>query len=140
MAEQGSRRGAEGDFLRPQTPAQVLRCFSLGGYAASVVEGELKIRGPQPLAGPLPASVKANREEIIHTLVEVCGGVWPPAPGSEFFNVKRSPPSEVSEKRKRFQETLRIAAMTRRARRFERRDILPTASPCTRKLVRGVLT
>ena len=123
--------------MSTQTVAQVLRCFDLGGYAASVECGELKIRGPHPLAGPLPGSIKANREEIIYTLVEVCGGVWPPAPGSEFFNVKRSPPPDVSDKQKRFQEALRRAAMTRRARRFERRDILPTASPCTRKLVRG---
>jgi len=123
--------------LSTQTTVQVLRCFDLGGYAASVVDGELKIRGPQPLAGPLPASIKANRERIIDFLVGCCGGVWPPAPGSEFFNVKRSPPPEVSDKQKRFQETLRKAAMTRRARRFERRDILPTASSATANLVRG---
>ncbi len=124
--------------MKPQTTAQVLRCFSLGDYTASVVEGELVVRGPQPLAGALPASLKARRDELVAFLEEWCGGVWPPAPGSEFFNVKRSPPPEVSDKRKRFQETLRIAAMTRRARRFERRDILPTASPETAKLVRGV--
>ncbi len=69
----------------PQTTAQVLRCLDLGGYTASVVEGEIKVRGPQPLAGPLPASVEANREEIIYTLVEVCGGVWPPAKNSYYF-------------------------------------------------------
>ncbi len=72
--------------MSAQTTAQVLRCFSLGGYTASVVDGEeLKIRGPHPLAGPLPGSIKANREEIIYTLVEVCGGVWPPAKNSYYF-------------------------------------------------------
>ncbi len=74
-----------GDLLKPQTTAQVLRCFSLGDYTASVVEGELKIRGPQPLAGPLPGSIEANREEIIHALVEVCGGVWPPSKNSYYY-------------------------------------------------------
>ena len=64
---------------KPQTTAQVLRCFDLGGYAATVEGGELKIRGPQPLAGPLPRSVKANRDELVAFLQEWCGGVWPPA-------------------------------------------------------------
>jgi hypothetical protein len=127
--------------LKPQTTAQVLRCFDLGGYTATVEGGELKVRGPQPLAGPLPASVKANREEIIGFLSGCCGGVWPAAEGSEFVRLKREAAAsrvpEVSGKRKRFQETLRRAAITRRARRFERRDILPTASPCPHKLVRG---
>lgn len=116
----------------PQTTAQILRCFSLGDYTARVVDGELKIRGPQPLAGPLPASVKANRERIIDFLVGCCGGVWPAAEGSEFVRLKREASAkmvpEVSDKQKRFQEALRSAAMTRRARRFERRDILPAAS------------
>ena len=74
--------------MKPQTTAQILRCFSLGGYTASVVEGELKVRGPQPLAGPLPASIKANREEIIGFLSGCCGGVWPPARGSEFAELE----------------------------------------------------
>lgn len=65
--------------MSPQTTAQVLRCFSLGGYTASVVEGELVVRGPQPLAGPLPLSIKARREEFVAFLGEWCGGVWPPA-------------------------------------------------------------
>lgn len=47
-----------------------------------MVEGELKVRGPQPLAGPLPASVKANREQIIDFLAGCCRGVWPAAEGS----------------------------------------------------------
>jgi hypothetical protein len=56
-----------------------------GRLTATVEGGELKVRGPQPLAGALPASVEANREEIIHTLVEVCVGVWPPAKNSYYF-------------------------------------------------------
>lgn len=68
-----------GDLLSTQTTAQVLRCFDLGGYTASVVEGELVVRGPQPLAGPLPASIKANRDELVAFLEEWCGGEWPPA-------------------------------------------------------------
>ncbi|MBA2715245.1 MAG: hypothetical protein H0U55_17060, partial [Rubrobacteraceae bacterium] len=70
--------------MKPQTTKQILRCFTLGRYTAAVEEGELKIRGPQPLAGPLPASIKARRDEIVDFLVECCGGVWPPAEGSEF--------------------------------------------------------
>lgn len=63
----------------PQTPAQVLRCLTLGDYTASVVEGELVVRGSQTLAGPLPASIEANREQIIDFLSGCRGGVWPPA-------------------------------------------------------------
>jgi len=66
--------------VKPQTPTQILRCLTLGRYTAAV-EGnpsELKIRGPQPLAGPLPASIEARREEIIAYLLESCDGVWPP--------------------------------------------------------------
>jgi hypothetical protein len=68
-----------GDVLSTQTTAQVLRCFDLGGYAATVEGGELKIRGPQPLAGPLPGSIKANRDDLVAFLEEWGGGVWPPA-------------------------------------------------------------
>lgn len=130
--------------MKPQTTVQVLHCFSLGSYKATIVEGELVVRGPQPLAGPLPASIKANREQIIDFLVGCCGGVWPAAEGSEFVRLKREASAkmvpEVSDKQKRFQETLRRAAMTRRARRFERRDILPAVSSSevnTRHQVRG---
>jgi hypothetical protein len=130
-----------GDFLKPQTTAQVLRCFDLGGYAASVVEGQLRIRGPQPLAGPLPASIKANRERIIDFLVGCCGGVWPAAEGSEFVRLKREASAkmvpEVSDKQKTFQVTLRRAARLRRAGKSDRPDVLPTASSETAKLVRG---
>jgi len=66
----------------PQTTVQILRCFNLGGYTARVVDGRLEIRGPQPLAGPLPASVDARRAELITYLSEQCGATWPPAPGS----------------------------------------------------------
>ena len=69
------------DVLTPQTTIQILRCLTLGRYTATV-EGnpsELRIRGPQPLAGPLPASIKARREELVAFLEEWCGGVWPPA-------------------------------------------------------------
>jgi hypothetical protein len=71
-----------------QTTIQILRCFNLGGYTARVVEGELKVRGPQPLAGPLPASINARRGELIAFLVERCGGVWPPAPSSGLREVE----------------------------------------------------
>lgn len=125
----------------PQTTAQILRCFSLGDYTARVVNGELKIRGPQPLAGPLPASIKANRERIIDFLVGCCGGVWPAAEGSEFVRLKReaavSRVPEPSGKQKTFQETLRRAARLRRAGKSDRPDVLPTASSETAKLVRG---
>jgi hypothetical protein len=74
-----------GDLLKPQTTAQVLHCFSLGRYTVRVVDGELEIQGPQPLAGPLPASIKARRDELAAVLNEHCGGAWPPAPGSDFY-------------------------------------------------------
>ncbi len=68
--------------MSAQTIPQILRCLTLGRYTATVEDGELEIQGPQPLAGPLPASIKARREEIIAYLSEQCGGAWPPAPGS----------------------------------------------------------
>ncbi len=73
------------DLLKPQTTPQILRCLTLGRYTASVEDGELRIRGPQPLAGPLPASIKTRRDELINFLVEYCSGVWPPQAGSKFF-------------------------------------------------------
>ena len=54
----------------PQTTIQILRCLSLGTYTARVEGDELRIRGPQPLAGPVPASIKANRDELIAFLNE----------------------------------------------------------------------
>jgi hypothetical protein len=68
--------------MTPQTTIQILRCLTLGRYTAAVEDGELRIRGPQPQAGPLPASIKARRDELIEFLGEYAGGVWPPAPGS----------------------------------------------------------
>jgi hypothetical protein len=68
--------------MTPQTTIQILRCLALGGYTAAVEDGELRIRGPQPLAGPLPASIKARRDELVAYLNEHCGDAWPPAPGS----------------------------------------------------------
>ena len=76
--------------LKPQTTIQILRCFTLGGYTARVVDGRLETEGPQPLAGPLPASIKANRDELIAFLNEWADGVWPPAPGSELRKVQES--------------------------------------------------
>jgi hypothetical protein len=65
----------------PQTTIQILRCLTLGRYTATVEDDELKIRGPRPLAGPLPATLrdKANRDELIAFLEEWAGAVWPPA-------------------------------------------------------------
>lgn len=74
-------KATEGE-RKPQTVVQILRCFALGRYTARVVDGELRIRGPQPLAGPLPVSIKARRGELIEFLEEWAGGTWPPAPGS----------------------------------------------------------
>jgi len=48
--------------MSPQTIPQILRCLTLGRYAATVEGDELRIRGPQPLAGPLPASIRARRD------------------------------------------------------------------------------
>ena len=79
-----------GDLLRPQTGAQILRCFNLGGYTARVVDGGVQVRGPQPLAGPLPASIRARREELVGFLNEWCGGEWPPAPGSEIARIQET--------------------------------------------------
>jgi len=76
--------------VKAQTVPQILRCFTLGGYTARVVEGRLETLGPQPLAGPLPASIKANRDELIDFLNECADGVWPPAPGSELRKVQES--------------------------------------------------
>jgi hypothetical protein len=75
--------------LKPQTTVQILRCLTLGRYTVRVTDGELRIKGPQPLAGPLPASIKARREELIWFLNEWADGVWPPAPGSGLREVER---------------------------------------------------
>jgi hypothetical protein len=75
--------------LKPQTTIQILRCLTLGRYTSAVEGGELRIRGPQPLAGPLPASIKARREELVGFLDEWCDGAWPPAPGSGLREVEQ---------------------------------------------------
>ena len=75
--------------MKAQTVPQILRCFTLGGYTARVVEGWLETLGPQPLAGPLPDSIKAQREELIAFLNEWADGVWPPAPGSGLREVEQ---------------------------------------------------
>jgi hypothetical protein len=61
----------------------------LGRYTARVVDGQLETKGPQPLAGPLPASIKARRDELIWFLDEWAGGAWPPATGSGLREVQR---------------------------------------------------
>ena len=61
--------------LKPQTTIQILLCFTLGEYTARVVEGRLETEGPQPLAGPLPASIKARRDELVDFLNEWGDGV-----------------------------------------------------------------
>ena len=69
--------------MNPQTTTQILRCLTLGGYTAAVLDdGHLEIRGPRPLAGPLPAGVKARRGELVAFLNEWADRAWPPAPGS----------------------------------------------------------
>jgi hypothetical protein len=73
----------------PQTVPQILRCLTLGRHAARVVDGRLQTSGPQPLAGPLPASIKARRDELVDFLNEWGGGVWPPAAGSGLREVER---------------------------------------------------
>ena len=65
-----------------QTTVQILRCLTLGGHTARVVDGRLETDGPQPLAGPLPDSICFRRDELIAFLNEWADGVWPPAPGS----------------------------------------------------------
>jgi hypothetical protein len=75
--------------LKPQTTIQILRCFTLGGYTARVVDGRLETEGPQRLAGPLPASIKARRGELIDFLGRHSGGVWPPKPGSDLREIER---------------------------------------------------
>jgi len=69
--------------MTPQTTKQILCCLTLGGYTARVVEGGLETEGPGPLAGPLPASIKARSGELVAFLEEWAGGAWPPAPGSD---------------------------------------------------------
>jgi hypothetical protein len=86
----------------PQTPIQILRCLALGRYTAAVEDGELEIRGPQPLASPLPASIDARRGELVAFLEEHYGGTWPAAPGSGVSKEDASPtPSKSRDARVR---------------------------------------
>jgi hypothetical protein len=72
-----------------QTTIQILRCLTLGRYSMVVDDGGLEIEGPQPLAGPLPASIKARREELVEFLTEWADGVWPPGADSSLRWVQR---------------------------------------------------
>jgi len=74
-----------------QTTTQILRCLTLGKYTAVVVEdGHLEVQGSQPLAGQLPDSIKAKRDELVEFLLEYGDGVWPPAPGSRLRTIEES--------------------------------------------------
>jgi len=42
------------------------------------------------MAGPLPASIKARRDELVDFLGGYAGGVWPPAPGSTLREVQQT--------------------------------------------------
>jgi hypothetical protein len=90
--------------MSPQTTIQILRCFTLGRYTACVVDGQMQIRGSQPLAGPLPTSIKARRDELIDFLNEWAGecgrrrrdrdsgrhsGYWPAAPPEPWMLSRR---------------------------------------------------
>ena len=79
--------------MKPQTTKQILCCLTLGGYTARVVEGRLETEGPQPLAGPLPASIKARCDELVAFLNAYCEGAWPPAPGSPLRPAGRREPA-----------------------------------------------
>ena len=48
------------------------------GYNVTTRPDRNYVRGPQPLAGPLPASIKANRDELIAFLNEWADGVVAP--------------------------------------------------------------
>jgi len=93
--------------MSAQTTAQILRCLALGGYAATVVDGRLEIRGPQPLAGPLPASIDARRAELITYLTEQCGAAWPPAPGSRVWAECQAHKTTREERAREFVARLR---------------------------------
>ena len=115
--------------MSPQTTVQILRCLILGRYTATVQDGELRIRGPQPLAGPLPASIKARRDELIAFLLDWCGGEWPPAKGSglqeveEFLECDLATALNVLEAVENGREPFEGLALTEARRRAEE---LPT--------------
>jgi hypothetical protein len=76
--------------MTPQTVIQILRNLTLGRYTAAVEDGELRIRGPQPLAGPLPDSIRTQRDELVEFLLEYGDGLWPPAPRSRLRTIEES--------------------------------------------------
>jgi len=86
--------------MTAQTTTQILRCLTLGRYTTRVVDGRLETEGPQPLAGSLPVSIEARRDELVAFLEERCGGVWPPAPGSRVW-AERQPHKTTREERAR---------------------------------------
>ena len=93
--------------MKPQTTTQIARCLILGRYTAAVDAGELRIRGPQRMAGPLPASIKANREKLVDFLNEWADGAWPPPAGSglrdlqEIFDCSLAGALDVVERARR---------------------------------------
>ena len=103
--------------MKAQTTIQILRCFTLGRYTARVVEGRLETAGPQPLAGPLPASIKARRDELVAYLNEHCGGTWPPAPGSTVHALPTPPRKSRDARVREWMQTPR----EERAREFRRK-------------------
>jgi hypothetical protein len=90
-----------------QTIPQILRCLTLGRYTVAVEADELRLQGPQPLAGPPPGSIKANREKLIDFLNEWADGAWPPPAGSglrelqEIFDCSLAAALDVVEKARR---------------------------------------
>lgn len=68
--------------MSPRTAVQVLRSWWLGGYEATVLDGRVKVRAPQPMSADLQASARERRGELVELLTTYCGGTWPPAPGS----------------------------------------------------------
>jgi hypothetical protein len=108
--------------MSPQTIPQILRCLTLGRYAATVEGDELRIRGPQPLAGPLPASIRARRDELITFLSEHCGATWPAAPGSDAYNPPTSRKGWDARVREWLQKPREERAREFRQRLRERRE------------------
>jgi hypothetical protein len=48
-----------------------------------MVGGRIETRGPRPLAEPLVADIKANRDALAALLEEWCGGEYPGAPQAD---------------------------------------------------------
>lgn len=106
-----------------QTVPQILRCLTLGSYTATVERDELRIRGPQPFAGPLPTSIRARRDELIAYLLESCGGAWPPQEASELSNaIEQRRKSRDARVREWLQKPREERAREFRQRLRERRE------------------